>query len=402
MAEFTVRQALKRVGTVLRKKWTVDKLIGLGGMASVYAATHRNGKRVAIKMLHPDLCRNAEACERFLAEGYAANKVDHPNAVSVLDDDETDDGAVFLVMELLEGEGLDIRLERQKTLDATEVLYIAAQTLDVLAAAHPKGIIHRDIKPANLFLANDGSVKVLDFGLARMKEGRFGGKVTRDGIVIGTASFMSPEQAQAKRDRIDTRSDLWSVGATMFFALSGRYVHHGGSTIERLVAAMKKPAPSISTVVGNLPESMVHLIDKSLAFNKEDRWPDAQTMAAEARRVFAQITGHAIPGTDRLSLSDVAGWVPPPESVPAQSESFDISVAFDPEAPDEYDVAIDYLESERPPASQEVTVSAETVTASMIDDVPNVSDSMIKEVPDIPDADLEDVEDSEAETKRIP
>ena len=377
--EFTVKQALKRVGTVLRKKWTVDKLIGLGGMASVYAATHRNGKRVAIKMLHPDLARNVEACERFLREGYAANQVSHPNAVSVLDDDETDDGAVFLVMELLEGEGLDLRLERQKRLDPTEVLFIVAQVLDVLAAAHPKGIIHRDIKPANLFLCNDGSVKVLDFGLARMKESKFGGKVTRDGIVIGTASYMSPEQAQAKRDRVDARSDLWSVGATMFHALSGRHVHHGGTTLDRLIAAMRQPAPSIATAVEGIPDSMVYLVDRSLAFNREDRWPDAQSMGDATRRVFAELTGQPIPSTERVSLSHVAGWVPPPESIPAQAESLDISVAFDPSAQDEYDVAIEYVSS-HPPPSETTTVSDNRVTASMIDPIPSVSDSMLEEV----------------------
>jgi eukaryotic-like serine/threonine-protein kinase len=271
MAEFTVSQAQARVGTVLRNKWTVEKLIGIGGMACVYAATHRNGKRVAIKMLHPSLVRNQDVCDRFLREGYASNSVNHANAVSVLDDDRTEDGAVFLVMELLEGEGLDIRLEERQTLDPTEVLYIADQVLDVLAAAHDKGVIHRDIKPANIFLCTDGAVKVLDFGLARMKESGFTGQVTRDGIVIGTASYMPPEQAHAKRNLVDARSDLWAVGATMFHAISGRFVHHGGSTLDRLVAAMKKPAPSVGSVVPGLPESLVTVVDRSLMFNKEDR-----------------------------------------------------------------------------------------------------------------------------------
>jgi serine/threonine protein kinase len=382
MTEFTVKQALKRVGSVLRHKWTVDKLIGLGGMASVYAATHRNGKRVAIKVLHPTLAKNADACERFLREGYAANKVDHPNAVSVLDDDETDDGAAFLVMELLEGEGLDARLERQTTLDPTEVLFISDQVLDVLASAHAKGIIHRDIKPANLFLSKDGSVKVLDFGLARMKEKSFGGKVTRDGIVIGTASYMSPEQAQAKRDLIDARSDLWSLGATMFHALTGRYVHHGGTTMDRLVAAMRKPAPSIGSVVADLPESLVCLIDKSLVFRKEDRWPDASSMQTALRNVFAEITGQKIPVVERVSLSHVAGWVPPPASAPAQSESLSVSVVFDPEGGDEYELSIEYLDdgsaAGRTDGAPESGVGADT----LVDEAPpTLSSSVLEELP---------------------
>jgi serine/threonine protein kinase len=397
MSEFTVKQALKRVGSVLRRKWTVDKLIGLGGMASVYAATHRNGKRVAIKVLHPTLAMNADACERFLREGYAANQVDHPNAVSVLDDDETDDGAAFLVMELLEGEGLDARLERQTKLDPTEVLFIAEQVLDVLAAAHAKGIIHRDIKPANLFLSKDGSVKVLDFGLARMKESRFGGKVTRDGIVIGTASYMSPEQAQAKRDLIDARSDLWSVGATMFHALTGRYVHHGGTTMDRLIAAMKKPAPSIGSVAPELPESLVRLIDKSLAFCRENRWPDARSMQTALREVFAQITGQKIPVVERVSLSQVAGWVPPPTSAPAHSESLSVSVVFDPEGGDEYDVSIEYLDDGSGAGRMETVQPRDADRDTLVEEIaPTLSSSALEQLP------AEDGEPDRSSAKRRP
>src|ERR1700722_6780114 len=147
------QRAYARIGQVLRDKWRLDQLLGMGGMAAVYAATHRNGKRVAIKMLHANLAIGGDPLKRFLREGYVANKVNHPDAVSVLDDDTAEDGSVFVVMELLEGETLERRWERaEQRMPANEVILLADQVLDVLAAAHAHDIVHRDIKPENIFL----------------------------------------------------------------------------------------------------------------------------------------------------------------------------------------------------------------------------------------------------------
>ncbi|MCA9634343.1 MAG: serine/threonine protein kinase, partial [Myxococcales bacterium] len=156
-------RARHRVNTTLKGKWTLDGVLGVGGMATVYAATHRNQSRVAIKMLHPEVALDAEVTARFLREGYVANTVDHPGTVQVFDDDVTEDGAAFLVMELLEGETLESRWERKgHQLPVSEVLPVVDQLLDVLASAHAKGVIHRDLKPENLFLTKDGRLKVLD------------------------------------------------------------------------------------------------------------------------------------------------------------------------------------------------------------------------------------------------
>src|SRR5262249_51465663 len=139
--------ALLRVGQTLNGKWHIDRLIDLGGMAAVYQATHRNGKRVAIKMLHPFIAMRADVRERFLREGYVANQVDHPGAVSILDDDVTPEGLPFLVMELLEGESLDAWMSRVgEVLPIPDVLAVADQVLDVLSAFHARDVIHRDIK----------------------------------------------------------------------------------------------------------------------------------------------------------------------------------------------------------------------------------------------------------------
>src|SRR5689334_18131878 len=141
------RRAQARIGTLLRSKWRIDRVLGIGGMAAVYEGTHRNGKRGAIKMLHLELSVDPEARARFLREGYVANNVGHPGAVSVLDDDVADDGSVFVVMELLEGKTIEALAEQRPTgrLGISEAFRLIEQLLDTLAAAHDKGIVHRDL-----------------------------------------------------------------------------------------------------------------------------------------------------------------------------------------------------------------------------------------------------------------
>ena len=286
--------AQKRVGQTLNNKYTIDRLIDIGGMAAVYAATHRNGKKVAIKMLHPFIAAHEDVRERFLREGYVANQVEHPGAVSVTDDDITTDGAPFLVMELLEGDSLEGWMHKAGgKLPLPDVLAIADQVLDVLAAFHTRLVIHRDIKPGNLFITKHGLVKVLDFGLARLRDPKFSGAPTATGIVLGTASYMPPEQAQGKSDQVDARSDVFAVGAVMFRALTGRTVHTATNATERLFQAMKDRAPSLGVVAPHLPTWVVGVVDKALAFDKKDRWDTANDMRKAVRDTFAQLKEQA-------------------------------------------------------------------------------------------------------------
>lgn len=286
--------AQKRVGQTLANKWTIDRLIDIGGMAAVYAATHRNGKKVAIKMLHPFIAAHEDVRERFLREGYVANQVEHPGAVSVTDDDITADGAPFLVMELLEGDSLEGWMAKAGgKLPLPDVLAIADQVLDVLAAFHGRLVIHRDIKPGNLFITKQGLVKVLDFGLARLRDPKFTGAPTATGIVLGTASYMPPEQAQGKSDQVDARSDVFAVGAVMFRALTGRTVHTAANPTERLFQAMKDRAPSLGMVAPHLPTWVVGVVDKALAFDKKNRWETANDMRKAVRETFAQLKEEA-------------------------------------------------------------------------------------------------------------
>lgn len=330
MNEALAKKARERVGQVFARKWHVDSLLDMGGMASVYAATHRNGNRVAIKLLHRAYAETEDVVRRFLEEGYVANKVGHPGAVAVLDDDVLDDGTPFLVMELLDGESLERRL-RKDVLAPSAVLYIADRVLDVLAAAHDKDIVHRDIKPANVYLTRDGSVKVLDFGLARVRERSLKGSLTRTGMIVGTASYMPPEQARGKRDLIDARTDIWAVGATMWKAMTGRHVHDAGTVQERLLAAMSQKARSIAEVMPSLPAPVVQVVDRALAFQKVDRWPSARDMRAALETAYEAVEKKPFPSIPpRVAVADLfpaaQGSLPPPASYEVA-----VSVVFEPD-----------------------------------------------------------------------
>ncbi|MCL2723055.1 MAG: serine/threonine protein kinase [Polyangiaceae bacterium] len=296
-------------GRVLRGKWRIDVRIARGGVGTVYAATHcKNGSRVAIKVLHPQFSRDQDTRSRFLQEGYAANHVNHPGVVRILDDDVTEEGFAFLVMELLEGELLEARRVRKGgTLPLSEVYEVADQLLDVLASAHDKGIVHRDIKPDNLFVTSEGRLKVLDFGFAQMKSG-FRQERTASGYLLGTPGFMAPEQAVGNRDAIDAQTDIWAVGATLFTLISGYPVHDAESAAAQLVAAANYQPRSLASVTSGLPLKLVQIVDRAIAFDKADRWPNARAMQGALRTVPGRPDGQMFE-SGRTSIPD---HVPPP------------------------------------------------------------------------------------------
>lgn len=295
--------ALARVGTRIKDKWRVDKLLGVGGMGAVYAATHRNGNRVALKVLHGHLSMLEDIRARFAREGYVANSVSHPGVVRVIDDDQTEDGSVFLVMDLLEGETADARARRQGgRIPIEEAVIIADGLLDVLVAAHAAGVVHRDIKPDNVFLTRDGVVKVLDFGIARLRQASLDEEPltdasqvaqqqlrTRTGVAIGTPAFMPPEQALGRTDEVDALSDVWAAGATMFALLSGKIVHDAKTHMEVVIAAATAHAKSLDVVLPDAPKALVDLVDKALSFKKEDRYSSARAMQQALRQAFPTV-----------------------------------------------------------------------------------------------------------------
>ena len=229
------RLAKVRLGQRVLDKWRLERLLGLGEMAAVFEAVHRNGNRVAIKILHADLAGFDEVRERFLAEGYAANRISHPGVVTVRDEGTTDDGSVFLVMDLLRGQTLAERLNAaHEPFSVGEVLEIGSQLLDVLVVAHSRGVVHGDIKPASVLLTHDRRVKLLDFGIAR-----------------------------GHLAELDGRHDLWSLGATLHLLLTG----------------------------AALPGSVIAVVERALAFHPEDRFPDARSMQLAVRAAQNELRG---------------------------------------------------------------------------------------------------------------
>ena len=312
-----------RVGNTLNGKWHVDSLIDVGGMGAVYAATHRNGRRAAIKVLHAQFALEPEVRRRFLREGYVANKIGHPGAVAILDDDVAEDGAPFLVMELLEGEPLSGWLHRSGgTLPALEVVAVAGQVLEVLGVAHANGVVHRDIKPGNVFLTKEGHAKLLDFGLARIRDGTLSLVPTAVGIVMGTAGYMAPEQARGVSENIDARSDIFAVAAVMFRALCGRRIHEAPNAFDMTIAAMRDPAPSLASVMPSAGPHLVEAVDRALAFDKTARWQNAREMIEALALAYAEA---------RVRPRPPPLLHRPPSPGPESAE--ELSITLEPESP---------------------------------------------------------------------
>jgi eukaryotic-like serine/threonine-protein kinase len=302
LVESVAKRAQARVGSWACDKWQLERLIGVGGVAAVYAARHKNGRRVAIKMLHPELAVDASIRRRFLREGYAANRVEHSGAVVVLDDAIEGD-SVFLVMELLEGETLEARCRRNEgKIEPGEALRIASGLLSILQSAHDHGILHRDVTPANIFVTRKGEVKLLDFGIARLRDADSGEHTVSVPGALGTPAFMAPEQARGLWEELDARSDLWAVGAVMFRALTGRSVHQGRSPSEQLLSAMTRRAPPLESVMPDIYPAIASVVDRAMEVAPAKRWPDAQSFRVAVDEVYAELAGHEIAEAEPLTV----------------------------------------------------------------------------------------------------
>jgi serine/threonine-protein kinase len=352
VAPDSIAIARARVGQTLQGKWHIDRLIDVGGMGAVFEVTHRNGRRAAIKLLHPQYANHPEIRRRFMREGYVANKIEHPGAVAILDDDVTEDGAPFLVMELLEGESLATALSRGGgRMPVSEALAIAGQVLEVLTIAHKNGIVHRDIKPGNVFVTRGGHAKLLDFGLARIRDGQLSLIPTAVGIVMGTAGYLAPEQARGQPDLIDARTDIFAVGAVLYRALSGRRIHELPNAFDMTLAAMKDRAASLAVALPTAGPLLVYAVDKALAFEREARWQSAREMFEALRSAYneeAKLNARAprLPGAGAQAIV-----------TPADGPSLAVEVTFG----DEHEVAIE-LERRR---TREVVESLSTLSITV-------------------------------------
>ena len=308
---------------------TLERVLGIGGTATVYAARHRNGRALAVKVLHPEYAHHTAIRQRFLAEGYAANKVDHPDAVAILDEGEDADGTVFIVMELLRGRTVLERLVAGGPLPVAAVVSIAHSVLSVLAQAHDRGVVHRDVKPSNIFETDEGRTLLLDFGIARVQEGDTA-FLTRPGSTLGTPAFMAPELAAGRLEELDALTDLWAVGATMFQLLTAEVVHPSRNDNELLVLAATEPARSLAVLRPDLDAPLVHVVDRALAFERGNRWPNARAMssalAAATQRFGGQRGSPA--RTPVLELSATAPEMALPASRPPPAPRASVRVGI--------------------------------------------------------------------------
>lgn len=303
------------MGAVIDDRWTLEALIAHSSRAATYRALHRNGAEVALKIIHRSRGSSEATVDRFLKEAHLANRINHAGVERVLDDGKTDDGCVFLVMELLEGESLEQRRARSpgQPLPLVDAITIVDGILDALVAIHSAGVVHRNLKPENVLLTKDDRVVITDFGRARLLEGPVNRQLDSiDGFVMGTPAYMAPEQARGKRDEVDAQSDIFSAGAIFFTMLTGRRVHEAKSAQECLSLAAMRPAPPIASILPDIGPPLAAVVDRALAFSKADRFGTAE----ELRGAFLQAIGReAAPpapavGKRRPSQSTEAGWSP--------------------------------------------------------------------------------------------
>ncbi len=286
----SISQSHHLVGKVIADKYEVLKLLGEGGMGAVYLAKHTQvGKRFAIKMLHEQYAHYTEMVERFMREARAAGEVGHDNIIEVYDIGRDAAGAVYMVMELLKGQALE-DVVRQGPIPPPLACYIMLQVLAALEAAHARGIVHRDMKPDNVFLTTVAGqpnfVKVLDFGIAKIKSGEGSHGLTQTGTMMGTPYYMSPEQARGSRD-MDHRTDLYACGVMFYQMLTGVLPFDAPNIPALLMKiTMEEPVP-IEQINPQIPPDLATSVRKAMAKEQEVRFQSAAEFA-DAIRSFAQ------------------------------------------------------------------------------------------------------------------
>jgi serine/threonine-protein kinase len=307
-------------------KYEVVRVIGRGGMGTVYEALNTAiGKRVAMKFIDADTVQNADAVARFQREAQAASAVESAHIVDIFDSGMSEAGQPYIVMELLRGEDLGHRIKRCGRLELGEAVHVTAQLLRGLHRAHKAGIVHRDLKPDNVFLVDRDDdpnfAKILDFGISKVR--RRGetpvNTLTRQGTVLGTPFYMSPEQAQAQPD-VDARSDLWSVGAILYECLTGRPPYTGTTYEQVIVNICMNDAEDVRTFNPSVPEGVAHVLTRALARDRDDRFGDARefldALRAASGSLISSRGGSLAEDFNGTSSSD-PGRTPSPTSTPS-------------------------------------------------------------------------------------
>jgi serine/threonine-protein kinase len=278
----SVRGKPPAVGDLVGGRYRLDELAGTGGMAQVWSATDTVlGRRVAVKILHPHLALDPVFVERFRQEARSGAQLHHHSVVAVYDTVSASD-VEAIVMEFIDGETLRARLDREGPMPADEVLRLGVELCDALDAAHRTGLTHRDIKPANILLCADGTIRVADFGIA--KDGS-STDLTQDGTLVGTASYLAPEQVEGVA--VDGRADQFAVGVVLYEALCGTVPFVGDTETARAVARLHQRAPAADQVVAGVPPALSGAIGRALERDPSARFPTMNEMAAALDRELA-------------------------------------------------------------------------------------------------------------------
>jgi eukaryotic-like serine/threonine-protein kinase len=293
-SSFTSKMTISS-GTVLGR-YEIRSLLGAGGMGEVYLAQDSQLRRpVALKLLPKSFTQDEERLRRFEQEAYAASSLNHPNILTIYEIGHFD-STRFLAMEYVEGQTLRQHISGSRIsgggLRLNEALEIAVQVASALAAAQSAGIAHRDIKPENIMLRRDGYVKVLDFGLAKLTEHPEVTDTeaptralvnTSPGAVMGTANYMSPEQARG--EHVESRTDIWSLGVVLYEMLTGRTPFEGPTPSHIIVSILEKDPPPISRYLSEVPEALEWIVTKALTKDRDDRYQTAREMLTDLRRL---------------------------------------------------------------------------------------------------------------------
>ena len=292
ITQFQASAALqKRATALVIGDYHVLDVIGAGGMGQVYKARHRIMKRlVAIKIMHTARATNPKLVQRFYREVEAVARLSHPNIVTAYDAGETP-GGLYLAMEYVDGVDLSAILKAIGALEINQAINVVLQVARGLAYAHSHKVIHRDIKPGNLLLAKDGTVKILDMGLARFTEDEAAEvSLTMVGPLMGTVEYMAPEHAANARDA-DHRSDIYSLGCTMYRLLTGHLPYGGETAVEKVLAQREHPIPLLSDAIGQVPESLQGIFARMVAKRPEDRYQSMDDCLVDLREI-ARETEH--------------------------------------------------------------------------------------------------------------
>ncbi|MDE3217374.1 MAG: protein kinase, partial [Gemmatimonadota bacterium] len=311
------------VGSIIADRYHVLRKLGEGGMGQVYLAEHvKMGRKSAVKVMNPGMVHDADAISRFNREASNASRINHPNVAAVYDFGETGEGLIYLAMEFVEGPPLTKLIEQQGALPPLRAADIARQAADALAVAHDMGIVHRDLKPDNIMIAKnrDGTdlVKVVDFGIAKAADNE-AQKVTKTGLVVGTPEYMSPEQLAG--DKLDGRSDIYSLGLVAFNMLTGKLPFPSDSAQEAMIMRLTdkpKPLAEMKPDVAWTPEVQA-VMDRALERDASLRYQTAAQFGRDLMRAVEAMPQSvaAAAGTQVIGAPSVAAAGGATAAIPA-------------------------------------------------------------------------------------